>query len=89
MKELPELVEAAQAGDSEAYEALIQRFQGMAYATAYNSIADHQLAQDRVAYPRLLQKSAGRSFQPPNLAPSRTHLLVNRRPLVAVNCGLG
>jgi RNA polymerase sigma factor (sigma-70 family) len=48
MKELPELVEAAQAGDSEAYEALIQRFQGMAYATAYNSIADHQLAQDIV-----------------------------------------
>jgi hypothetical protein len=35
MRELSELVEAAQAGDSEAYDALIQRFQQMAYATAY------------------------------------------------------
>ena len=32
MKEVSHLVEAAQAGDSEAYAALVQRFQGMAYA---------------------------------------------------------
>jgi RNA polymerase sigma factor (sigma-70 family) len=48
MKELCELVEAAQAGDSEAYDALIERFQHMAYATAYKSIRDHHLAQDIV-----------------------------------------
>jgi hypothetical protein len=30
MKEFSHLVEAAQAGDSEAYAALVQRFQGMA-----------------------------------------------------------
>jgi hypothetical protein len=30
MKEFSQLVEAAQAGDSEAYAALVQRFQGMA-----------------------------------------------------------
>ena len=33
MKELSELVEAAQSGDSEAYDGLLQRFQPMAYAT--------------------------------------------------------
>ncbi len=48
MKELCELVEAAQAGDSEAYDALIERFQHMAYATAYKSIRDYHLAQDIV-----------------------------------------
>ena len=48
MKALSELVEAAQAGDSEAYDALIQRFQQMAYATAYRYLGDHHLAQDVV-----------------------------------------
>ena len=48
MRELSELVEAAQAGDSEAYDALIQRFQQMAYATAYRYLGDHHLAQDLV-----------------------------------------
>jgi len=48
MKELSQLVEAAQSGDSEAYAALVQRFQGMAYATAYRYIGDHHLAQDLV-----------------------------------------
>jgi RNA polymerase sigma factor (sigma-70 family) len=48
MKELSHLVEAAQAGDSEAYAALVQRFEGMAYATAYRRVGDHQLAQDLV-----------------------------------------
>ena len=48
MKELTELVEAAQAGDSKAYDALIQRFQRMAYATAYRYLGDHHLAQDLV-----------------------------------------
>ena len=48
MRALSELVEAAQSGDSEAYDALIQRFQHMAYATAYRSLGDHHLAQDLV-----------------------------------------
>src|ERR1700686_2265354 len=48
MRELSELVEAAQAGDSEAYDALIERFQSMAYATAYRYLKDHHLAQDVV-----------------------------------------
>jgi len=48
MRELSELVEAAQSGDSEAYDALIQRFQQMAYATAYRYLGDHHLAQDLV-----------------------------------------
>ena len=48
MRELSELVKAAQAGDSEAYDALMQRFQQMAYATAYRYLGDHHLAQDLV-----------------------------------------
>jgi RNA polymerase sigma factor (sigma-70 family) len=48
MRELSELVEAAQSGDGEAYDALIQRFQQMAYATAYRYLGDHHLAQDLV-----------------------------------------
>src|SRR5260370_4941288 len=48
MEEVSQLVEAAQAGDNEAYAALVQRFQGMAYATAYRHVGDHHLAQDLV-----------------------------------------
>jgi RNA polymerase sigma factor (sigma-70 family) len=48
MKELSELVEAAQSGDSEAYDGLLQRFQPMAYATAHRYLGDHHLAQDVV-----------------------------------------
>jgi DNA-directed RNA polymerase specialized sigma24 family protein len=48
MKEFSQLVEAAQAGDSEAYAALVQRFQGMAYAIASRYVGDHHLAQDLV-----------------------------------------
>jgi RNA polymerase sigma factor (sigma-70 family) len=48
MKEISQLVEAAQAGDSEAYAALVQRFQGMAYAIASRYVGDHHLAQDLV-----------------------------------------
>lgn len=48
MKELSQLVEAAQAGDSEAYAALVQRFQGMAYTIASRYVGDHHLAQDIV-----------------------------------------
>jgi RNA polymerase sigma factor (sigma-70 family) len=48
MKEFSHLVEAAQAGDSEAYAALVQRFQGMAYAIAFRYVGDHHLAQDLV-----------------------------------------
>lgn len=48
MRELSELVEAAQAGDSEAYDTLMERFQQMAYATAYRYVRDHHLAQDVV-----------------------------------------
>ncbi len=46
MRELSELVEAAQSGDSDAYDALIQRFQQMAYTIAYRYLGDHHLAQD-------------------------------------------
>jgi RNA polymerase sigma factor (sigma-70 family) len=48
MQDIAHLVESAQAGDSAAYEALIQRFQPMAYATAYRYLQDHHLAQDIV-----------------------------------------
>jgi RNA polymerase sigma factor (sigma-70 family) len=48
MQELSELVEAAQSGDSKAYDTLIERFQSMAYATAYRYLGDHHLAQDVV-----------------------------------------
>jgi len=48
MKELSQLVEAAQAGDREAYAALVQRFQGMAYTIASRYVGDHHLAQDIV-----------------------------------------
>lgn len=48
MNEVSQLVEASQAGDSEAYAALVQRFQGMAYAIAYRYVGNHQLAQDLV-----------------------------------------
>jgi RNA polymerase sigma factor (sigma-70 family) len=48
MKEFSHLVEAAQAGDSEAYAALVQRFQGMAYAIVSRYVMDHHLAQDVV-----------------------------------------
>ncbi|HEX6109476.1 MAG TPA: sigma factor, partial [Ktedonobacteraceae bacterium] len=48
MKEFSHLVEAAQAGDREAYAALAQRFKGMAYAIAYRYVGDHHLAQDLV-----------------------------------------
>jgi RNA polymerase sigma factor (sigma-70 family) len=48
MKDVSQLVEAAQAGDSEAYTALIQHFQGMAYAIASRYVGDYHLAQDLV-----------------------------------------
>ena len=48
MKEFSQLVEAAQAGDREAYAALVQRFQGMAYAVVSRYIRDQHLAQDVV-----------------------------------------
>ena len=48
MQELSELVKAAQTGNSQAYDALIERFQSMAYATAYRCLKDHHAAQDAV-----------------------------------------
>ncbi len=48
MRAVTELVEAAQAGDSEAYAALIEHFQPMACALACRALADHHLAQDVV-----------------------------------------
>jgi RNA polymerase sigma factor (sigma-70 family) len=48
MRDLSELVEAAQSGNSDAYETLIQHFQQMAYATAYRYLRDHHQAQDLV-----------------------------------------
>ncbi len=48
MRAVTELVEAAQAGDSEAYNALIEHFQPMACALARRALGDHHLAQDVV-----------------------------------------
>src|SRR5258708_9120569 len=48
MRELSELVEAAQAGDSTAYETLIQRFQVMASTLATRYLGDYHLVQDVV-----------------------------------------
>ena len=43
---LPELVEAAQAGDTAAYEELVRRFQGMAIGYAFAVMGDFHLAED-------------------------------------------
>ena len=48
MQKLAEVVKAAQAGDSQAYDALMERFQHTAYATAYRYLKDHHMAQDVV-----------------------------------------
>jgi RNA polymerase sigma factor (sigma-70 family) len=48
MSDVAELAAAARAGDGEAYGALIERFQQMAYAVAYRHLGDHFLAQDLV-----------------------------------------
>jgi RNA polymerase sigma factor (sigma-70 family) len=48
MNEVAELAAAARAGDGEAYGALIERFQRMAYAVALRHLGDHHLAQDLV-----------------------------------------
>jgi len=48
MKEFSQLVEAAQAGNREAYAALVQRFQGMAYTMASRYVGNQHLAQDVV-----------------------------------------
>jgi RNA polymerase sigma factor (sigma-70 family) len=48
MKEVSELVKAAQSGDGEAYDALIQRFHKMANAIANRYLGDHHQVQDVV-----------------------------------------
>src|SRR5215471_2983775 len=48
MRELSELVEAAQTGDNTAYELLIPRFQAMASTVATRYVGDYHLAQDAV-----------------------------------------
>jgi F-type H+-transporting ATPase subunit beta len=44
--DLPALVRAAQAGDSDAYAGIVQRFQGMALAIGHAMLGDAHLAQD-------------------------------------------
>lgn len=46
MDSLALLVQAAQKGDADAFNALIERFQDMARASAYAMLGDHQLAED-------------------------------------------
>lgn len=46
MEALHTLVTAAQAGDFDAFGAIVQRFQGMAYTTALTMLDDAQLAED-------------------------------------------
>jgi RNA polymerase sigma factor (sigma-70 family) len=48
MNDVAALAEAARAGDSEAFAALIQQFRQMAHATAYRYLEDHHLAEDLV-----------------------------------------
>lgn len=46
METLTSLVIAAQGGDLEAFEKIVGRFKGMAYASAYSLLNDAQLAED-------------------------------------------
>lgn len=46
MEELRALVEAAQRGDAASFGRLVERFQGMAYASAYARLGDSHLAED-------------------------------------------
>jgi DNA-directed RNA polymerase specialized sigma24 family protein len=46
METVSSLVIAAQGGDLEAFEEIVGRFQGMAYASAYALLNDAQLAED-------------------------------------------
>ena len=46
METMSELIQRAQAGDAEAYSALVGRFQDMAYGYAYAILSDFDLAQD-------------------------------------------
>ncbi|HZO73843.1 MAG TPA: sigma-70 family RNA polymerase sigma factor [Ktedonobacteraceae bacterium] len=46
MNELYTLVTAAQGGDLDAFSHIVQRFQGMAYASAYTMLEDAHLAED-------------------------------------------
>ncbi|HLG61666.1 MAG TPA: sigma-70 family RNA polymerase sigma factor [Ktedonosporobacter sp.] len=46
MDELHALVTAAQGGDLDAFSHIVQRFQGMAYASAYTMLEDAHLAED-------------------------------------------
>ncbi len=46
MQPLSSLVIAAQNGDKDSFSALVQRFQGMAYTSAYSMLRDAQLAED-------------------------------------------
>jgi DNA-directed RNA polymerase specialized sigma24 family protein len=44
--QLHTLILAAQGGDLDAFGAIVKRFQGMAYATAYSMLDDAGLAED-------------------------------------------
>jgi len=46
MEALDTLVTAAQAGDLNAFSDIVQRFQGMAYVSAYTMLGDVQMAED-------------------------------------------
>ena len=46
MQPISSLVIAAQNGDKDSFSALVQRFQGMAYTSAYSMLRDVQLAED-------------------------------------------
>ena len=48
MQQLSTLVTAAQSGDKDAFGILVQRFQGMAYTSAYSILGNIQLAEDVV-----------------------------------------
>src|SRR5690242_17411201 len=46
MNPVEELVARAQTGDKAAYEAIVRRFEKMAFGYAYSLLGDHDLAED-------------------------------------------
>ena len=68
MEELGSLINRAQAGDLDAYGAIVQRFQDMAVGYAYSILGDFHLAEDAAqeafieAYPILSRVYGPRCF---------------------------
>lgn len=79
MQKLAELVKAAQAGDSQAYDALVERFQRTAYTTAYRYLKDHHMAQDVVQEAALEAFTHLPQLKEPDAFPGWFHQIVFRQ----------